>query len=231
MIGSDLRNELRRGYNYIQPTWGSGDLKSDWKIAASKASSMVLDIAPHWLILVEGLSYATWLGDVKNSPLTLSVPNKLVYSSHDYSWSQIFNSYDDFKTEMDRKWGFILLETNEEGSLPAPIWMGEFGTNDVTISWWSWISSYIQERDLSWGYWALDGYKQIGVDESFGILMQDYKTIRDPAKLADLQKLMSPSSSESSFPLWLLAIVIFVPLILITLVIIAFIMRQKRINK
>lgn len=136
-----MRNELRRGYKNIQPTWGSGNLKTDWKIAAFKASSMVLEIAPNWLIIVEGLSYATWLGDIEKSPLTLSVPNKLVYSSHDYSWSQNgVNTYDDFKTEMDRKWGFILLETNKEGSLPAPIWMGEFGTADVTITWWGWMS-------------------------------------------------------------------------------------------
>jgi hypothetical protein len=35
VIGNDLRNEPRADvHRHLTPTWGSGDLKTDWKVAA-----------------------------------------------------------------------------------------------------------------------------------------------------------------------------------------------------
>jgi hypothetical protein len=63
---------------------------TDWKRAAKICADKVQDIAPHWLILVSGLDYQLDLSGVHNSPLTLKVSNKLVYTGHFYgfSWPQ-----------------------------------------------------------------------------------------------------------------------------------------------
>ena len=46
---------------------------------------------------------------VKEEPVTLDVPNKLVYSFHLYSW-QIpqFDSYEQFESWTNQEFGFVL---------------------------------------------------------------------------------------------------------------------------
>ncbi|MEM0989899.1 MAG: cellulase family glycosylhydrolase [Pseudomonadota bacterium] len=48
VIGADLLNEPHLG------TWGTG-ARNDWATAAELAGNAVLDVAPNWLILVEGI--------------------------------------------------------------------------------------------------------------------------------------------------------------------------------
>ena len=50
----DLRNEIRKA-NGLTPTWGDGNEKTDWRLAAEKIGNQVQEIAPHWLIIVGGL--------------------------------------------------------------------------------------------------------------------------------------------------------------------------------
>lgn len=88
---------------------------------------------------------------------------------------------------MHERFGFIVEEGKD---FTAPLWLGEFGT-DVPSTWWSWIRQYVAARNISWAYWSVDGEKTLHVDETYGIFMQDYKTIRSPWKLADLQHLMA----------------------------------------
>ena len=75
--------------------------------------------------------------------------------------------------------------------------MGEFGTGDDSAEWrlmlqvpGCWLPAvclqilttllqFLAECDCDWSYWALDGYKYPGEDETFGILEGDYKTVRD----------------------------------------------------
>jgi hypothetical protein len=64
----DLRNELRKAHGLV-PTWGDGNLLTDWKRAAKISADKVQDIAPHWLILVSGLDYQLDLTRVERSPL------------------------------------------------------------------------------------------------------------------------------------------------------------------
>lgn len=67
------------------------------------------------------------------------------------------------------------------------MWLGEFGTGDDS-AWWGWMNRLIDEYSLDWAYWALDGQKRVGEDETFGILNMDYATVRHSWKLADLQR-------------------------------------------
>ena len=42
VVGNDLRNEVRwDAYNFILPRWDNGSERSDWKIAAKKASDAI----------------------------------------------------------------------------------------------------------------------------------------------------------------------------------------------
>ena len=70
--------------------------------------------------------------------------------------------------------------------------MGEFGTGDNNEGWQK-IVQFLTEFDLDWSYWAIDGYKYPGEDESFGILMDDYKSIRNPWLVDQLQAIMQPA--------------------------------------
>jgi len=53
VIGNDLRNEPRADiHRNLVPTWGSGDLKTDWKVAAQRAGNYILEVNPRLLIFV-----------------------------------------------------------------------------------------------------------------------------------------------------------------------------------
>lgn len=182
VVGADLRNELRAAHG-VSPTWGTGDVKTDWAAAATRCGNAVLEIQPTWLIIVEGLNYATDLRAAYSHPITLSVANRLVYSAHDYSWSFPAVTYDEYQTIMGDQWGYLVTQNRP---FTAPVWVGEFGTGDQS-NWWSWVRQYLANADFDWAYWAVDGEKSLGEDESFGIFSQDYQTVRSPWKLTDLQ--------------------------------------------
>src|SRR3990172_10750395 len=86
VIGADLHNEPD-----ARATWGDNDPRTDWRLAAERAGNAILDVNPDWLILVEGIlrDEGDWywqgghLKNVRQSPVRLKVPNKLVYSPHD----------------------------------------------------------------------------------------------------------------------------------------------------
>lgn len=84
-------------------------MATDWKLAATLAGNEVLRRNPNSLVIVEGMNYANVLSMVKEEPVTLDVPNKLVYSFHLYSW-QIpqFDSYEQFESWTNQEFGFVL---------------------------------------------------------------------------------------------------------------------------
>jgi len=85
------------------------------------------------LIIVESTDSGCDFFEIKDSPLVLDVPNKLVYSFHYYRnfWSKRLanadNDYDSWKDQFDRHVGFIATEGNP---WTAPLWAGEFGEYD-----------------------------------------------------------------------------------------------------
>ena len=188
VIGADLRNEVR-GF------WGTINWDM-WATAAEKASEALLEMQPNWLMVVEGISSANDCSGAKTRPIKLSIPNRVVYSSHVYKWSGWSSlipygkrAYPSFARDMERNWGYLLREDI------APVWVGEVGISHKgdpsELNYWNHLVSYLHDVDADWGYWALNPRKpsQYG-NETYGLLMDDWKTPIVDYRLEDLQKLM-----------------------------------------
>jgi endoglucanase len=89
VVGIDLRNELRSTVvhdQHLSPTWGDGSNATDWHAAAERCANALLSINADLLMIVEGLQYSADLTGVATHPIQLTVPDRVVYEAHDYSW-------------------------------------------------------------------------------------------------------------------------------------------------
>jgi hypothetical protein len=73
-LGADLRNEPRG----IYCPW------STWAPAAEEASEALLEMQPNWLMFVEGIASANDCSGARKRPIKLTIPDRVVYSSHVY---------------------------------------------------------------------------------------------------------------------------------------------------
>ena len=180
IIGADLHNEP-----YGSACWGCGNLKLDWKIAATKAGNAILSICSHWFIIVEGIqtfenNWYWWGGNlrgVKKYPIILSIPNRIIYSTHDYpssvSWQQWFYTSDypnNLEKIWDENWGYIQKENI------APILIGEFGSkleNDSDKIWLNKLINYIKKNNFHWTYWCWNPNS----GDTNGLLLDDWNSI------------------------------------------------------
>jgi len=110
----------------------------------------------------------------------------IAWLSATYVW---YGQYDVFARELDSRWGFMINGQTPEDQV-APIWLGEFGTDEDSL-WWRHLTRYLHERDVDWAYWAINGEKHVGESETYGILSEDFSTVRHPWKLRALQDLMN----------------------------------------
>lgn len=130
VIGADISNEP---YALDWNTWAG---------LAEQCGNAIHAVAPNWLIFVQGVGnydghYYTWGGSLRgvaSRPVALTLPNKVVYSPHDYGQSNGAQPWlameggstpsgwpNNLFTLWHDEWGFI-YENNI-----APIWVGEFG--------------------------------------------------------------------------------------------------------
>ena len=218
VVGVDLRNEPHTpGY---QPygtgaTWGTGSVTTDWRLAAERAGDAVLAVNPNLLIAVEGIDVYQapgsstsdsdwWGGNLEGAaqyPVQLSVPNRLIYSAHDYgpdlfqqTWFNSSTTFDSLAAVWNKFWGYLATSNT------APVWVGEFGTtntaSDISSSapgsqgqWFSSLVRYIKANNLNWTYWALNG------EDSFALLDNQY----DPSPVS-AQKQSLLASIQTSDP-------------------------------
>ena len=179
VIGADLVNAPHGG------TWGDGSA-TDWAAAAERIGSAVQSFAPQWLIVVEGIGEYDgdpywWGGNlqgVRDRPIELPIPNKLVYSPHDYPASVFnqpwFNDGTDLTEKFRENWGFIA----EEGI--APVLIGEWGSrleDPQDIEWAVTLSDYLADLDIAWIWWSLNPNS----GDTGGIFADDWQTLRRPA--------------------------------------------------
>jgi endoglucanase len=155
VIGADLRNEPRGLWGTM--TW------SMWATAAEQASEALLAMQPDWLMFVEGVSSANDCSGARTRPVKLSIPDRVVYSSHVYSWSgwgalvpYHKRPYPSFALDMEKNWGYLLRSNT------APVWVGEFGApsnaGEGDLHYWNNLMKYLRDVDADFGYWALSKY-------------------------------------------------------------------------
>ncbi len=167
VLGADLKNEP-----HGEATWGTGQA-NDWRRAAERAGNAVLARAPNWLIVVEGIEGPVaggqyldrnwWGGNlegVRQNPVRLSVPNRVVYSPHEYGpevFAQPWFSSPDMAAILADRWtkGFGCIR--DAGT--APIMVGEFGAKDVSTTttvgqWVRQFADYLGRTGISWTFWA-----------------------------------------------------------------------------
>lgn len=176
VIAADLRNEIRSGPTG-EPKWGTGD-ERDWHRTAESLGNRLLRINPDLLIIVEGLNYATDFSGVAAKPIQLSVPNRIIYSPHNYSWfggdlSKL--NYESMRDGLDKGWGFIFKGTD---GLQAPVWVSEFGAGPKDDpKWLNYFVRYLRENDLDWCMWPLNNGVRGGNGsvEEWGVVTTDWK--------------------------------------------------------
>jgi len=207
VMGFDLRNELRNieTENMSKTVlWYEKD-KPDvsWAPAAEKAGNFVVQNNENMLVFVEGIHFSQDIGEAKIAayPVHEKVgynrttgEGKVVYSSHMYSWFPVGEDTDweKFVEKADKHFGY--LQKNNT----APLWIGEFGTDDPKDNtYWKFMLSYLSQGGFHWAYWAIDGQKNAGENESFGLLNMDYQSYRYPEKIEQLNGIMSWDSGRT----------------------------------
>ena len=214
VIGMDLRNEPHNAYSG-GGCWDCGGA-TDWHLAAARGGNAVLAINPSLLIFVEGTDaynndYYWWGGNlegVANSPVTLAVPNHLVYSAHDYGPNEYGQSWFNGSTtpaSLDAVWTTHWAYISQQGI--APVWLGEFGTenqdsdvqgtaNGSQGQWFSSLVSFLKSSPaVNWTYWALNG------EDNYGLLDSNYdSTPVDALKQSTLASIQFPLNVTSSTP-------------------------------
>ena len=196
VAGLDLRNEIRPNEHGQWAAWGSGK-ENDWSIAATRLGNILLEVSPDPLIIVEGILSAGNLIGAFEYPILLSDQSKLVYSGHIYPFSPIISDlpYNLFKSTMQAMQTFV-AEVGQGYNHSAPYWMGEFGCGGDSENWEK-IVRFLNETDHDFAYWSIDGYKYPDEGEGYGLLEDDYKTIRHPWKVDQLQYLQNILSEHS----------------------------------
>jgi endoglucanase len=198
VIGADLKNEP-----HGKASWGTNDPQTDWRLAAERAGNAILSINPNWLIVVEGIENNVpgqqlkihWMGGnlegVKNFPVRLLKPNKIVYSPHEYGpgiFNQPWFNEPTFPQNLYNRWeiGFNYIATQRI----APILIGEFGGRQVdNVSkegiWQRQLVDYIAQHNLNFTYWSWNPNS----GDTGGILQDDWQTI-NAAKQQLLNKVL-----------------------------------------
>ena len=199
VIGMDLRNEPHSigtsGFNGACWT-GDTDVKGcpassaqNWPAAAERAAVAILKINPSLLIFVEGTDCydgdCGWQGGnlegAAKFPVELPVPDRLVYAAHDFGpdlyrqkWFNSGTTAATLDTVWSNYWGYL----SESGK--APVWMGEFGTENASSElksnepgsqgqWFESMIGYLGNHPaIQWSYWALNG------EDSYGLLDGNY---------------------------------------------------------
>lgn len=204
VIGLDLKNEPHGA-----ATWGTRNTATDWNLAAGRAASQVLSIAPHWLMFVEGIGDqalcssgepAFWGENLAPLACTPSpVPaNRLVLSPHTYGPDvhvQRYHNAANFPSNMpaiwERHWGFAIAS--------APVVLGEFGGkygegHARDKAWQNALVEYLIGKRVNSGfYWSWNPNSS----DTGGVLRDDWKTVRSD-KMALLRRLWAGSGGTTS---------------------------------
>ena len=202
VIGYDLWNEPS-GYPGMS-TWEQGDRNPAHNIRymCERAGNAILAIDPRKLIICEGPMNAQrsladpripapW-GDLSMAgkyPVQLSVPDKIVYSVHDYP-TEIGGYKPDSGAEkvaqMNKVWGYLVRDHI------APVWIGEMGANMTTEDHRRWAKTLIEYTNGELG--AAGGPTFSGDEQGIGIdwWYAGYAAYGNPTGIFDVTGHLNP---------------------------------------
>ncbi|NPA22303.1 MAG: cellulase family glycosylhydrolase [Candidatus Micrarchaeota archaeon] len=200
VIGADLKNEPH-GWYEDGATWGYNETR-DWDKGAARIGQAILEVAPHWLLFVEGTQitnpeidssyeygYNSWWGGnlmaAQQYPVDLP-RDKLVYSPHVYGPDVYPQPYFDdptFPDNMPEIWETHFGYLSDE----YPVVIGEFGGTyeGQDQIWQQAIVDWMLSKQLcSFFYWAWNPNS----GDTGGILEDDWTTV-DWDKYNNLKRL------------------------------------------
>jgi endoglucanase len=181
VVAFDLNNEP-----HDSASWGTGNAATDWNRAAEKCGNAILAVNPNVLIVVEGVETTGedtywWGGNltgVRTAPINLIVPEKLVYSAHEYGpevFQQDWFASANFPGNMAGIWnehfGFIMEEQI------GHVFIGEFGLKDPDAYegragvWFDAFLKYLR-NGYSWTFWCFNPNS----GDTEGMLQHDWLT-------------------------------------------------------
>ena len=211
VVGYDLWNEPA-GYPGMS-TWEPDDRNPTHNIRfmCERAGNAILAIDPTKLIICEApmnarqsvadpQTPAPW-GDLSvaaKHPVRLSVPNKLVYSIHDYP-TEIGGYKPDSGpqkvAQMNKVWGYLVRDHI------APVWIGEMGANMVTDDQRRWAKTLIDyangDLGAAGGPTFKDGEQGIGTNWWFA----GYAAYSNPTGIFDSAGQINPLQKAAYYQL------------------------------
>jgi len=161
VIGFDLDNEPTAQNS----KWGGGGANDIHKMYQDVGNA-VQAVNPGALIIAEGVITADGIGypmdfsGVRNNPVTLNTPNKVVYSPHNYPAEIGADPRASGQAAIDgnnQQWGWIVKDNI------APIWIGEMGSNMTSPDSQAWASTlldYMNGKDGAQGGPTFSGNQQ-----------------------------------------------------------------------
>lgn len=185
VIGIDLKNEP-----HGEATWEAGQPRTDWNRAAERAAHAVLEIAPQWLMFVEGISDtsrcsrdgpAFWgenLEPMACTPLDIP-PDRLVLAPHTYGpdvHPQPFFDDPRFPANMPEIWDRRFGQFVAQG---YTVMLGEFGGrygegDPRDRAWQDALVFYLIGKGIHSGfYWSWNPNS----DDTGGLLRDDWRTL------------------------------------------------------
>ena len=187
-----LRNELRAFL--LQDTNG----RQDWYNLIQQAGTLVHQTNPNVLIVVGGVQSATDLTHVRSKALdTSGWPGKHVWEFHAYSFTVTFpNPFNSCGIVADEYGLFVGFVLEQGQAFTGPLILSEFGVgmtggpnnglNNQDFTYLNCLRDYMTNNDADWSHWALQGSYyvregQANYDEGWGLLTNDWSTLRNPA--------------------------------------------------
>jgi hypothetical protein len=205
IVGVGLRNEVHT----LKP-----NQNSVWYRQMRAGAEAVHAVNPELLVIVGGMSSASYLRQLINEPLfdpESRIRQQIVYEAHFYNLAYIYPLWSVFgesitcrymKWFLNRRVGFVL----EEGqAYTGPLWLSEFGLNTTAFmpdqkstsdtQWMTCLKSWLDETDADWAYWVLHGHyyfrgKKFDFNEEWGLMDVEHRTVRSPALVDILKSLM-----------------------------------------